>query len=311
MKEAFNNIAFANPKIDRLSEKRIDKDFIEALLLQENAKIILYKNLDICLSQDDNGRYFIRYFSYKDFADKEFNIVFVGLDESNAPIFAISLIGQDNGIFDSEEYQYYSLRSVMGKTNHEDLAIAAIPNSLFSWHSRHKYCSNCGHITKIEDAGWKRSCEACNAEHFPRTDPVAIMLILHEDKCLLGHNANFPEGFYSSLAGFVEASETFEAACKREAFEEAGIIVDNIKIIGNQPWPFPSQLMIAMVGYTKSYDLKLDNSEIIDAKWFTRDEVRQLISKEGLLVDGQILTGPRKVAVAGHLLLYWLENEDL
>lgn len=134
------------------------------------------------------------------------------------------------------------------------------------------------------------------------------MLVLHEGKCLLGRSKNFPQGFFSILAGFIEPGETMEEGCAREVFEEVGIEIEDCKILANQPWPYPSQLMIGMAANAKSSELNIDPEELAEAHWFTRDEVRALFSKDGLEFNGVTCFGPRHTAIAHYLLQYWLNE---
>src|SRR5262249_43323174 len=138
------------------------------------------------------------------------------------------------------------LRAVaaQGLATDGDLDPLAEAKSLLSWHSRHRFCANCGASTEIIDAGWRRDCPACGTQHFPRTDPVVIMLTVHGDECLLGRSGRFPPTMWSCLAGFIEPGETIEEAVRRETFEEAGIVCGDVRYFRSQPWPFPSSLMI-------------------------------------------------------------------
>ncbi len=153
----------------------------------------------------------------------------------------------------------------------------AAARSLVDWHARHGFCPNCGSATGVFRAGWGRLCPACGAEHFPRVDPVVIMLAQHghgeQARVLIGRQPGFPAGRYSALAGFLEPGESIEEAVARELHEEAGIRVHSVRYMASQPWPFPSQLMIACVALTDDDSLVIDHSELEEAKWVTRDEV--------------------------------------
>jgi NAD+ diphosphatase len=155
------------------------------------------------------------------------------------------------------------------------------------------------------EAGWKRACPQCKTEHFPRTDPVAIMLAVHGDKCLLGRGPGFRAGYISALAGFIEPGETIEEGCARELMEEAGVTMTSARIIANQPWPFPSQLMIALIAEVSSAELKLDTDEVSEAIWFDRRQARALLSDGGCVINGTTLRAPPPLAIAHHLIRAW------
>jgi NAD+ diphosphatase len=176
--------------------------------------------------------------------------------------------------------------------------------SMLSWHERHGFCANCGAPTTIGAAGYRRDCAACGAQHFPRTDPVAIMLVSDGDRALLGRQARFRPGSYSCLAGFVEPGETLEAAVRRETFEEAGIRVGRVRFHASQPWPFVSSLMLGCHGEALSTEIAMDANELEDCRWFHRDEVRAM--RDGTHPDG--LTCPPPLAIARHLIEAWLDG---
>lgn len=188
----------------------------------------------------------------------------------------------------------------------EQLSAIAMAKSLVNWHQRHGYCANCGTRTAMAQGGWKRDCPSCKAEHFPRTDPVVIMLVTRGDQCLLGRQKQFPAGMYSCLAGFVEAAETIEDAVRREIVEESGILCTDVRYYMTQPWPYPSSLMIACTATATSDDITVDLTELEDARWFSRDEAAQMLKREH--PDG--LLGPHPFAIAHHLLGRWLEGQS-
>jgi NAD+ diphosphatase len=187
-----------------------------------------------------------------------------------------------------------------------DLALISTGKALLDWHARHQFCANCGAKTDMVEAGWKRACPQCKTEHFPRTDPVAIMLAVHGDKCLLGRGPGFRAGYISALAGFIEPGETIEEGCARELMEEAGVTMTSARIIANQPWPFPSQLMIALIAEVSSAELKLDTDEVSEAIWFDRRQARALLSDGGCVINGTTLRAPPPLAIAHHLIKTWV-----
>ena len=168
--------------------------------------------------------------------------------------------------------------AVMGSLAPDQAPIFAAALSLGGWHTRHRFCATCGSPTEIVRGGWSRSCAACGAEHYPRVDPVVIMLAERDGSLLVGRQPHYPPHRYSALAGFVETGETIEAAVGRELFEEAGIAVTDVRYIASQPWPFPSSLMIGCCARAVSRELTIDTAELDDARWFTRDEVAEALA---------------------------------
>jgi NAD+ diphosphatase len=198
---------------------------------------------------------------------------------------------------------FADLRTVAEEIDPGDAAILAQAKSVIDWHQRHGYCANCGQPTIPAEAGYKRFCEACNTEHFPRTDPVVIMLALSGDTCLLGRQANWPRGFFSALAGFVEPGETIEEAVARELQEESGITIDQVSFHSTQPWPYPSSLMIGCYARALTTEITLDTKELSAARWFTKDEVRT-----ALRGGSRDLRMPPPLAIAHQLVKSWVEE---
>ncbi len=184
------------------------------------------------------------------------------------------------------------------------LSAIAMAKSMVSWHQRHGFCANCGTRTAMKEGGWKRECPNCKAEHFPRTDPVVIMLVTSGEKCLLGRQKQFPAGMYSCLAGFVEAAETIEDAVRREIFEESGIRCTDVSYYMTQPWPYPSSLMIGCTARATNEAIVVDRAELEDARWFDRDEAALMIARKH--PDG--LAGPHPFAIAHHLVGRWVHG---
>ena len=183
-------------------------------------------------------------------------------------------------------------------------------SSLLTWNGNHRFCGRCGSATRMEAGGYRRVCEACAHTVFPRTDPVAIMLVvdLERDLCLLGRSPHFPEGMYSCLAGFVEPGETIEHAVRRETFEESGIKVGRVRYHASQPWPMPHSLMIGCYGEAKTIDIVRDEQELEDCRWFTRAETTQMLARNAAagLAPGTVAPPP-KGAIAHRLMRDWLD----
>ncbi len=198
------------------------------------------------------------------------------------------------------------LRSIamQGLVSEPELGILAMAKSLLDWHRRHRFCSNCGAGTAPSQAGFRRDCPNCGTEHFPRTDPVVIMLVTDGERCLLGRQSRFVPGMFSCLAGFLEPGETIEDAVRRETFEEAGIRVGRVAYARSQPWPFPSSLMIGCVGEALSQEIVVDAQELEEARWFHRDEIRLMLDR----AHPDNLYAANPIAIAHHLVRDWMEG---
>ena len=198
---------------------------------------------------------------------------------------------------------FAELRGIMTALSARDAELAATAKAIIGWHETHGFCARCGAASDVTQAGWQRVCQACGASHFPRTDPVVIMLITHGNRVLLGRSHGWPQGMYSCLAGFVEPGETIEAAVRREVWEEAGVRVGEVRYLSSQPWPFPASLMFGCHGVATSEEITIDPLEIEDAIWVSREEVMDALAglREGLLPA-------RKGAIAHFLLRNWLAD---
>ena len=233
--------------------------------------------------------------------------IFLGLRDG-AAIFGMGIsVAAAEKLLNRDDVAVNELRgmAMQGAVPPDQLSAIAMAKSMVSWHQRHGFCANCGTRTAMKEGGWKRDCPNCKAEHFPRTDPVVIMLVTLGDKCLLGRQKQFPPGMYSCLAGFVEAAETIEDAVRREIFEESGIRCTDVSYYMTQPWPYPSSLMIGCAARALNHDVVVDRAELEDARWFDRDEARLMIMRQH--PDG--LAGPHPFAIAHHLVGRWLHGE--
>ena len=168
---------------------------------------------------------------------------------------------------------------------------------------RHRFCANCGARTVVAHAGFRRDCPACETQHFPRTDPVVIMLVTRGTSACSAGRPGFRPRTYSCLAGFLEPGETVEDAVRRETFEEAGIRVGAVRYLASQPWPFPSSLMIGCEGEAESDEIVIDKTELEDVRWFSRDDVRQML--DGTHAE---FAAPSPIAIAHHLLREWMKS---
>ena len=201
--------------------------------------------------------------------------------------------------------KFQDVRTIAGQLPPGEGAIVAQARSVIDWHARYRFCPACGGSTRSLDAGYMRVCEDCSAEHFPRTDPVAIMLVHRGDSCLLGRQAVWPPGMYSALAGFVEPGETIEEAVRREVMEETGVAVAAVHYHSSQPWPFPSSLMIGCLAEATTTELRIDKQELEEARWFPRQQVRRALEPAA---DDPELRVPPAMAIAHHLIRAWAHD---
>lgn len=248
------------------------------------------------------------------------DMVFLGR-EDDAPVFAADLSGwtpadldeaQMGGFFDPTEQThpavkggaFTELRAIMTRLSPRDAELAATAKAVMGWHVSHRFCAQCGAESHFAMGGWQRDCGACGGHHFPRTDPVVIMLITHGNSVLLGRSPGWPDGMYSLLAGFVEPGETIEAAVRREVFEEAGVRVGAVSYLSSQPWPFPASLMIGCAGEALDTALTIDPEEIEDAIWVSREDMALAFSG-----NHPTILPARKGAIAHFLLEAWLSDK--
>jgi len=273
---------FSGPGLDRADQLRGTPERIAELAERDDARQLVWR--DGLPEMDECGR-----LVWTQISDP---VLFLGLN-GDAPRF--SPLAEAAG-------QAFSVMPLLAQLDAADAPLFAAALSLVRWHSRHSYCANCGHQTDTVRGGWSRSCPNCGAEHFPRVDPVAIMLIEHKGMLLLGRQPHYPEHRYSALAGFIEVGESIENAVAREVKEEAGIEVGDVHYVASKPWPFPSSLMIGCRAQALNGDLTIDRNELEDARWFTRDEVRQSLSGG----DNAPFQAPPPSAIARTLLEDWL-----
>jgi NAD+ diphosphatase len=283
---------FTGSPLDRADRLRNDAEGYNAVLNDWRARVLGLDGIDPVIGSEGG----LKWHSMADVsADAE--LILLGL--ANGKPHFVPLVDATGGMPRSPAvWQALSLLPA------EDAAIYGTARSLIDWHNSHKYCGRCGGSTKLFRAGWGRQCSACNTEHFPRTDPVVIMIAEFEGKALLGRQSAWPSGNYSALAGFLEPGESIEEAVRREIFEEAGITCGAVRYLISQPWPFGgSQLMIACVADADSDALTIDYNELEDAIWVTKDEARASLADE----PDKRFGAPPPFAIAHSLLRHWAE----
>ncbi|HEY7467117.1 MAG TPA: NAD(+) diphosphatase [Dehalococcoidia bacterium] len=220
----------------------------------------------------------------------------VDLSPLEEPLVALGLEG----------VEFTDTRAAAARLPAGDAGTVAHGRSLVDWHNRHRYCPACGKPTDSRDGGSMRKCDACGAEHFPRTDPVVIMVAWRGDRCILGRQKAWAPGFYSALAGFIDQGETIEEAVRREVKEEVGLDVDEVQYRKSQPWPFPSSLMIGCFAHVTSEEEDVDPVELDGARWFTREEIRKAVFEPDPAKHGYGVPG--SVAIAHHIIKDWCEQ---
>ncbi|MFT3976002.1 MAG: NAD(+) diphosphatase [Sphingomonas bacterium] len=286
-----NPPGFTGGKLDRLDLLRHDEEGLAAAMGNWQARLLKLHAWEPEVTDDGYLGW-----SMLTEASDEAEFVFLGMDQGR-PRFAAFEPSQGA----APPFRSPNLFGMLDRLREGEAATFAAARSVLDWHARHRFCANCGASTAMFRAGWGRKCGACDTEHFPRVDPVVIMVAEHDGRALLGRQPSWPAGRYSALAGFVEPGESIEEAVRREIAEEAGVTVGAVRYIASQPWPFPSQLMIACVGVAEGDALEIDTNELETAGWFTKDEVRAALAGNADAPFG----APPPYAIAHTLLTEW------
>ena len=284
---------FTGSPLDRADRVRNDAEAYGLLLGDWRARVLGLDGLDPVLASEGG-------LSWQSLADiaEDAELILLGLAEGK-PHF-VPLVDATGDAFRSPAI--WRALSVLAPA---DAAIYGTARSLIEWHNAHKYCGKCGHGTVLFRAGWGRKCGDCGTEHFPRTDPVVIMLAEFEGKALLGRQSRFPPGNYSALAGFLEPGESIDEAVRREIWEESGVTCGIVRYITSQPWPFGgSQLMIACIADAEGDEITLDTTELEDAMWVTREQARAALDN----APDKDFNAPPPFAIAHSLLRHWVDN---
>ena len=293
-------LAFVANPLDRRANDRGDAAWLAAQLASPDARLVQLAG-DSARVGGQTGQLLTAIEERSELAAVEV-LLFLGLDRAGAPWFACER-RLDETSDETLRSQFRDLRglAMAEALPPEELGIAAQARALLSWHRRHRFCAACGAATAPAEAGYRRQCASCNADHFPRTDPVAIIAVHHKGSVLLGRQRGWRPGMYSALAGFVEPGETLEDAARREVFEESGIVVGDVRYIASQPWPFPGSLMIGLIGEATSTEIVLDEKELEDARWFGAEEARAMVERthpEGLFAANPMAIAHQLVRTA-------------
>jgi NAD+ diphosphatase len=304
--DAFMNTFAGNP-LDRASDKRPDADWIARQLASPEALAFPIWNGRPFVEQGKDGGLQIAYVPTRiaqELSEGRERLLFLGLWKETA-VFAVDIEGEadpaDGPLAGMGKFE--DLRRVALQLPATEAAIIGTAKAMFEWRRRHRHCAVCGQPSEAVDGGWKRRCPSCEAEHFPRTDPVVIMLPWHGDRCMLGRQAAWPAGMFSALAGFLEPGESIEEACARELSEEAGLRTRKVRYHSTQPWPYPSSLMIGLIAEVEDDEGTPDQTELSEVRWITRDEAKLLIKGE---LDG--MAAPNPMAIAHQLIKAWVEE---
>jgi NAD+ diphosphatase len=293
-----SQMTFAGNPLDRDHVKRLDKAWLDAAAKSEKAKILAFSEGKALLAgQGANPDYKLAWLFGDEVGPQGDAPIFLGM-AGDVPHFAVELTQPPAHLADIGTFA--EPRGALASLPAGDAAIVGEGRAMLLWHRRHRFCSNCGKPTDSVDGGWKRHCPSCEAEHFPRTDPVVIMLAVSGDAALLGRQSSFPPQWYTALAGFMEPGETIEEAVAREIHEESNIRVGAVHYVGCQPWPYPSSLMIGCIAEAVTSEITVDGVELEEARWFTRAEVRAALAGEGPLLI------PPPFAIAHHLMRHWV-----
>ncbi|MBB6426705.1 NAD(+) diphosphatase [Sphingopyxis sp. JAI128] len=283
-------LGFTGARLDRADQLRTNAEAFAAAVADPRARCLALDGIDFVPGTSGGLRW-----EPLDPADTRAPML-LGIDEAGVPHFVREAPA---GVrIDARSRTVMRLLPLLAG---EEAALYGGARSLVDWHARHRFCAVCGSPTELFRGGWGRKCGACGAEHFPRVDPVVIMLAECEDRVLVGRQGGFPPGFFSALAGFVEPGESLEEAVARELWEEAGIRVSDVAYVASQPWPFPSSLMIGCRATAKDPALTLDTTEIEAAMWVDKAEVRAALAGD----MAAPFMAPPSLAIARHLLEDW------
>lgn len=295
-------IVFSGSPLDRLDHRRKDADWLEAQLASDTTRVLPVWRLSVLVRTGTAPALAWATPSVLEAASADTKPIFLGaLGEVGH--FTIDISSQPDPVKELDwdgVAEFPDLRAIAGQLPAGEAAIAAHARHLVDWHARHGHCPGCGQPTHPRDGGYLRLCGSCGAEHFPRTDPVVIMLVTDGARCLLGRQPSWPRPFFSALAGFVEPGESLEEAVRREVLEEAGIRVGAVRYLASQPWPFPASLMLGCIAEALDERIVVDTVELEEAAWFTRDQVVRAF--ESATPD---LAVPPPVAIAHQLMRAW------
>jgi len=265
---------------DRSAHLRLDHARLAAVWADPRARVLQVHDSAALLRADGSDLAYLT----PDQVDPAVPRIFLGFDPEGIPYFAV-----DQELVAGEDQRVTHLREISSRLSAGASGLFVHAVGIANWHARNRFCPNCGHPTEVIAAGHVRQCPNCRAQQFPRSDPAVIMLVVgDDDRALFGRAPAWPEGRFSTLAGFVEPGESLEQAVAREVLEEVGVVVDRVTYLASQPWPFPSSLMLGFHARASSYELKIDTDEIAEARWLSRDELLECGRSGEILMPGTI-----------------------
>ena len=300
---AWPAIPFSGNPLDRAANFRREADWVDQQRRKASTRLLPLNALKAHIAfGDEPGIGWLSGIEAVDLLDAPGDLVFLGLRDG------VAHFARDVADFKAlPGHRFMEVRMITPQRAEGEAAILAQARSLVDWHKRHGYCAVCGHRTALREAGYMRQCsnQECNAQHFPRTDPVVIMLVEDgPDRCLLGRGRQFATGAFSALAGFMEPGESLEEAVRREVQEEAGIRVGAVRYVASQPWPFPSSLMIGCIGTALDDAISVDDKELESVRWFSRAEVEEMMANWNN--NEAPFRAPGPIAIAHHIIKRWL-----
>ncbi len=269
--------AYTNSPLDRAGERRDDADWIaHALDAPDTLWAPVWRARSLMRGAEDGApeAVLLSGEAVRPLRELGGPWAFLGLWEQR-PVFAMDVSQAEAPLVDSNAGAFTDLRQVAGLLPEGEASVLAHARGLMHWRVKHRFCGVCGAHCEPRSAGHVMSCTGCGAQHFPRTDPAVIMLVIRGDRCLLGHSQRFPNAMYSTLAGFVEPGESLEEAVRREVMEEAGVAVGHVAYHSSQPWPFPASIMLGFHAEGLTEDIRIDHDELRDARWFSRHDIRE------------------------------------
>jgi NAD+ diphosphatase len=293
----------ASLSLDRRAELREDAEWLAARLHHSDSQLLIIQAGRILLVGDDRLG-FLSWPEIQDLGGEPGYVSFLGVAEGERAHFAVS-VDESAGqrICEQVGGQFAGLRRIASRLDREQAGLAAYARALDLWQHNHRFCGRCGAATQADQGGFRLLCTRaeCAIEHFPRLDPAVIMLVSFEGRCLLGRQASWPEGRYSTLAGFVEPGESLEDAVRREVMEEAGVSVATVRYHSSQPWPFPSSLMLGFVAEAASDRIECGD-ELQDARWFSPQQLHEEVDRGELGL-------PFTASVSYRLIAHWMKTE--
>jgi NAD+ diphosphatase len=302
---------FAGNPLDRVSERRRDAGWISSLLDEPSTRLIPLRDLKPAIH---NGTHMALDWQpvgpWREAIAAGATLVLLGIAEGRAH-FALDATGAD--LSPDPAIENIDVRTLAPLITGPEAAILAEARSVVDWHARHRFCAQCGTPSEVMAGGWTRHCPACKAHHFPRVDPVVIMLAVRGERALLGRGRRRPGARFSCLAGFMEPGETLEDAVRREVREESVIRCGRVRYLASQPWPFPSTLMMGFLAEALTEEITVDLEELVEARWFDRDEIRDMVARAAAGDPDPRTTVPSlpgPVAIAHQICRRWATGLD-